>query len=198
MDRSAGNVNQAETVRKYLNQNWSPQDRKLVGKLKNALDDDVTQSAGEDVYAQARAMRTQRGNTLDNPNGIAKLMDASGPNGINRAVPVEKVADTITSLPVDQLGHIVNTLKNLPPELQVSGDQALSEIKAHMASKVADAGQITNSMWNAKGVNRVLAQNKERMNLLFEPEEIDRFQDLKDAGNILQKDQLSRSRCPSA
>ena len=108
-----GNVNQAETVRKYLNQNWSPQNSKLVGKLKNALDDDVTQSAGEDVYAQARAMRTQRGNTLDNPNGIAKLMDASGPNGINRAVPVEKVADTITSLPVDQSGHIVNTLKKL-------------------------------------------------------------------------------------
>ena len=59
-----------------------------------------------------------------------------------------------------------------------------------MASKVADAGQSTNSMWNAKGVNRVLAQNKERMNLLFEPEEIDKFQDLKDAGNILQKDRV--------
>jgi len=188
-DSISGNPKQAETVRKYLNENWSPQNSKLVGKLKDALDDDVTQSAGSDIYAQARAMRTMRGNTLDNPNGIAKLMDASGPNGINRSVPTEKVPDAITSMPVDQLNHIVGTLKNLPPDLQESGNLALSEIKAHMASKIADAGQSTSGMWNAKGVNQMLTKNSSRMQSIFDPDELDNFKDLRDAGDILKKDQ---------
>jgi hypothetical protein len=184
-----GDVAQAETVRKYLNENWSPQNSKLVGKLKDALDDDVTQSAGSDVYAQARQMRTLRGATLDDPNGISKIMDSSGPQGVNRAVPVEKVADAITTMPVAQLGHVINTLKNLPPELAEQGDAALAEIKAHMASKVADAGKSTKGGWSDKAVNTVLTKNSAKMNMLFTPEEMAKFGDLNDAGNILKKDQ---------
>jgi hypothetical protein len=185
----AGNPMQAETVRKYLNENWSPQNSKLVGKLKDALDDDVTQSAGSDVYAQARAMRTLRARTLDDPDGISRLMDSSGPGGINRKVPVEKVADTVAAMPVAQLDHVVGTLKNLPPELQQAGDTAINEIKAHMASKVADAGQGTSSLWNAKGVSQYLAKSRERMGLVFDPEEMTKFDDLEQAGDILKKDQ---------
>jgi hypothetical protein len=185
----AGNPMQAETVRKYLNENWSPQNSKLVGKLKDALDDDVTKSAGSDVYAQARAMRTLRARTLDDPEGISKIMDSSGPGGINRKVPVEKVADTVASMPVSQLDHVVGTLKNLPPELQEAGNTAISEIKAHMASKVADAGQGTSSLWNAKGVGQYLAKSRERMGLVFDPEEMTKFDDLEQAGDILKKDQ---------
>jgi hypothetical protein len=157
--------------------------------MKDALDDDVTQAAGSDIYGQARAMRTLKGNTLDNPNGIAKLMDSSGPEGINRAVPTEKIADTLTSMPVAQFNHVVDTLKNLPPELQSSGDTALAEIRAHLASKVADAGQSTSGMWNAKGVSQVLSKNSARMQSLFDPVEMAKFDDLDQAGNILKKDQ---------
>jgi hypothetical protein len=185
----SGTVQQAETVRKYLNENWSPQNSKLVGKLKDAIDDDVTQSAGSDIYAQARQMRALRARTLDDPNGISKLMDSSGPEGINRKVPVEKVADTITSLPVVQLNHVIGTLKNLPPELQESGNAALNEIKAHMASKIADTGQKTQSLWNAKGVSQALSQNSARMQAIFSPEEMAKFGDLDAAGTILKKDQ---------
>jgi hypothetical protein len=185
----SGNPMQAETVRKYLNENWSPQNSRLVGKLKDALDDDVTQAAGSDVYAQARAMRTLRARTLDDPEGISKLMDSSGPGGINRKVPVEKVADTVASMPVAQLDHVVGTLKNLPKDLQPAGEAAINEIKAHMASKVADAGQGTSSMWNAKGVSQFLSKSRERMGLVFDPEEMTKFDDLEQAGDILKKDQ---------
>jgi hypothetical protein len=157
--------------------------------MKDALDDDVTSAAGEDIYAQARAMRTLRANTLDNPNGIAKLMDSSGPSGVNRAVPVEKIPDTVTSMPIAQLKHVVNTLQNLPPEIQPSGDAALAEIKAHMASKIADAGQSSPSTWNAKGVNQMLTKNSAKLPLLFDDEELGKLGDLNDAGNILRKDQ---------
>jgi hypothetical protein len=185
----SGNVQQAETVRKYLNENWSPQNSRLVGKLKGALDDDVTQSAGDDVYQIARQMRSLRARTLDDPDGISKLMDSSGPEGINRKIPVEKVADAVTSMPVAQLNHVLGTLRNLPPELQESGNTAINEIKAHMASKIADTGQKTSSLWNAKGVTQALSQNSARMQSLFSPEELAKFADLDKAGNILKKDQ---------
>jgi hypothetical protein len=162
----AANPEQAETVRKYLNEQWSPQNSKYVGKLKDAIDDDVTKAAGTDIYGKAREMRTLRGRTLDDPDGISKLMDSSGPQGINRAVPVERVADTLTTMPVAQLQHVVTTLKNMPEELQPQAQTALAEIKAHMASKVADAGKANATAWNAKGVTQTLTKNSARMKLL--------------------------------
>jgi len=187
----SGTVAQAETMRKYLNESWSPQNSGFVGKLKDALDDDVTKAAGDDVYSSARALRSQRGATLDDPNGIAKILDSSGPAGINRAVPVEKVMDTVSTMPVAQLTHIMTTLRNLPPELQPEGQAAIESLQAHVASKIADAGKSTQSMWNAKGVTQALRTNSARIPLIFQdkPAVLSKLGDLNDAGNILKKDQ---------
>jgi hypothetical protein len=65
----------------------------------------------------------------------------------------------------------------------------LNEIKAHMASKIADTGQKTQSLWNAKGVSQALSQNSARMQAIFSPEEMAKFGDLDAAGTILKKDQ---------
>lgn len=183
------NAQQAETMRKYLNENWSPQNSGLVGKLKDALDTDVMSAAGEDVYGQARALRAQRATTLDNPNGMAKLLDSSGPQGVNRAVPVEKVADSLTNMPVAQLQNIVGTLKNMPPELQPMASDALAEIKAQYAHNVKDIGGSQQGQWNAKGVQKYLSNNSARMATVFDPDEMQQFGTLNDAGNILAKDQ---------
>jgi hypothetical protein len=57
----AGTAKQAETIRKYLNEQWSPQNSKLVGKLKDALDEDVTASAGTTSTPRpARSARCER------------------------------------------------------------------------------------------------------------------------------------------
>jgi hypothetical protein len=180
---------QAETMRQYLNENWSPQNAGLVNKLKSALDEDVMSAAGEDVYGQARQLWALRKNTLDNPKGISQILDSSGPNGINRKVPMEKVADTISNMPVDQLSHIVDTLKNVPDELQPQAQAALSEIKAQYAHNIRDIGSSQQGQWNAKGVQKYLASNSARMGVVFSPEEMQRFATLNDAGNILVKDQ---------
>lgn len=185
----SGNAQAAETVRKYLNEQWSPQNSKWVGKLKDALDDDVTKSAGEDIYAQARQVRALRGATLDDPNGIAKLMDASGPEGINRAVATEKIADSVTGMPVAQFSHIVKTLREVPDELQPQSQAALAEIKAQFANKVQAIGSSQQGQWNAKGVTKYLQNNAARMAQIFTPEEIAAFRNLNDAGHIVAKDQ---------
>jgi hypothetical protein len=184
-----GNAQQAETIRKFLGENWSPANGKFVAKLKDALDEDVMSAAGGDLYGQARQMWALRKQTLDNPNGIAKIMDASGPEGINRAVPVEKIPDALAGMPVKQFGHVVDTLNNLPPELADQGQAALGEIKAQFANKVLDAGRSTKGQWNQKAVRAYLANNSERMQQVFTPEEMGKFRTLLDAGDILATDQ---------
>lgn len=183
------NAQQAETMRKYLNENWTPANSKFVGALKDAIDDDITRSAGEDVYKAARQMRADRGRTLDNPNGIAKIMDSSGPNGINRAVATEKIPTAISSMPVDQLAHVVETLRKAPPEAQQAAATAMAEIKAHFANQVRNIGGSQAGQYNAKGVGNYLRSNAARMAEVFTEDEMRGFRNLHEAAQILAKDQ---------
>ncbi|HEY6020448.1 MAG TPA: hypothetical protein VIY48_11220, partial [Candidatus Paceibacterota bacterium] len=187
-------VDQAENLRKYLNEQWSPKNSHVLGKLKDALDDDVMSTAGEDIFKEARDMRALRARTLDDPKGISNVMDSNGPNGINRKVPTENVASHITSMPAAQFEHIVETLKNVPPELQPQAQAALGEIKGHLMNKVLDAGSKTNAgntrvLWNHGGVDKVISENAAKFNSgLFTPEELADLQNLQQAGHILSVD----------
>jgi hypothetical protein len=176
---------QAEGVRQYINSQWSPQNSGLIGKIKESLDTDVAKSAGDDVYAQARALHAERKNVLDNPKGISSLLNEEGPNGINQAVPDEKIGQKLTSMPVGQLRHIVETLKNVPEPLQPGAQQALAEMKGIFADAVSNAGQ--GAEWNAAKVTKQLNAQRSRMGLLFDDAEMSRFRTLNDAGHVLQK-----------
>lgn len=184
-------VQQAEGMRQYLNSQWSPQNSGLIGKIKEALDLDVSRAGGADLYKQARALHAERKNTLDNPKGIAALLNESGPEGINKLVPDEKMGAKILSMPTAQLEHVVNTLKNLPEHLQGQGQQALAEIRGVLAKRIYGAGdrggtQAGPSMWNAADVTREMNTQNSKLILVFSPEEMAQFQTLNRAGHILQ------------
>jgi hypothetical protein len=49
-------VAQAEKLKQYLGNQWQPRTGRLIRNLKDAIDDDVTSQAGEDIYKQARAV----------------------------------------------------------------------------------------------------------------------------------------------
>jgi hypothetical protein len=182
----AGNAMQAETFRKWLNKNRTYSNSSFVDGLKESLDNDVLSTAGEDLYTQARALWQDKKATLDNPNGIAKLLQEEG---VNRAVPKEMIAPKVVRMPVDQFGHIVQTLKNVPEEIQPSAQGALNEIRAQFANEVHAIGSNQKGQWNAKGVTQYLQNNAARMAQVFTPEEIAAFRNLNDAGHILAKDQ---------
>lgn len=182
-------VTQAERLKQYLNNVWQPRTGRLIRSMREAIDEDVTSNAGEDIYGQARALRRMRAVTLDEPNGIGRLMDASGPEGINRTVPVEKVADTVAAMPVDQLAHVVRTLRTVPEELQPEAQAALSEIKAHFASKMLDAGATRVGQWGSRDVSRFIRNNQAKIEMVFSPEELGQIGDLEEAGRILRLDQ---------
>jgi hypothetical protein len=184
-------VQTAEGLRKYLNSQWSPQNSGLIGKIKESLDNDVSASAGEDIYQQARAIHAERKNTLDNPNGISKLLQEDGPNGINQAVPDERVGAKLLGMPTGQFSHIVDTIKALPDEIKPQGQQALNEIRGAMAKRIYDAGdsggtQNGPSNWNASNVTKALNEQKSKMEMIFTPDELQKFRTLHDAGHILQ------------
>jgi hypothetical protein len=186
-----GTAQQAEQLRQYLNEQWEPGPKsRLIGKLKDAIDTDVTKSAGDDIYEKARQWRTLQARTLEDPKGIAQLLDSSGPDGVNRKVPVEGIMNKLSSMPVAQLKHIVTTLDGIDvPEIRPLADKAVAELNAHMASQVSDAGHSTASLWNQKGVNKYLNANSERLQLTMPKELQSKLTDLNDAGHILQKRQ---------
>lgn len=176
---------QAEGVRQYINSQWSPQNSGLIGKIKESLDTDVAKSAGDDIYAQARALHAERKNVLDNPSGISSLLNEQGPNGINQAIPDEKVGQKLTSMPVGQLRHIVDTLNGAPAELQPVAQQALSEMRGVFADAVSNAGQ--GAEWNAAKVTKLLNDQRSRMGMLFDDAQMGQFRTLNNAGHVLQK-----------
>jgi len=174
---------QAEQFRKYLNRKWTNQNASLNKLLKQAVDDDVFANAGKDIHADARTLHGMKKDLLETPKGISDILDASGPKGINRKVNLEKIADTITNMPVDQITHIIKTLDSVPENLKPQAQAAISEIKAHFMNLAHDAFEQS----AAKGT-KYLNANKEVMNRLFSPDEMAKINDYNSLAHILKTD----------
>lgn len=187
-DEAGGTVNQAEAIRQYLGQNWSPQNSKYVGALKDALEDDVAKAAGPDVFKAARAARSLKGRVFDDPKGMAQIMDVTGPEGINRKVYPEQLADKILSLPVPQMNHIVSTLEGVTdPAIKPAANRALAELRTHLVGKIGEEGK--GASWNANAVTDQMNANSERIQRLLPDKTQDDLADLNEAGHILKKRQ---------
>jgi hypothetical protein len=177
------NAKTAENFRKFLNENYDRKNANLHRELKAAVDEDVMANldTNSPLYKEARELVTQRKNTLDNPNGIAKILDAEGPNKINRKVDIEKISQNIVNMPVDQFTHVIDTLRNVPPQLQPQAGAALSEIKAQFANRIAEQK-------TPRQITKYMNDNREVMNRVFTPDEIANLRDYHNAVHILATD----------
>jgi len=177
------NAKTAENFRKFLNENWDRKNANLHKQLKAAVDEDVLANldTNSPLYKEASELVTLRKNTLDNPNGISKILDAEGPKGINRKVDIEKIAQNIVDMPVDQFTHVVDTLKNVPVELQPQAGAALSEIKAQFANRIAEQK-------TPRQLTKYMNDNREVMNRVFTPDEMASLRDYHNAVHILKTD----------
>ena len=174
----------AENFRKFINENYDRKNANLHRALKAAVDEDVL--AGLDtntpIYKTARSLVELRKNTLDNPKGISAILDESGPNNINRRVDKEKISQNIANMSVDQFTHVIDTLKNMPPELQSAGAQALANIKSQFASNISALAN------KPKELTKFMNDNREVMPRLFNAEEMGNFRDLHNVAHILKTD----------
>jgi len=175
----------AEQFRKWLNEEgvWDKSNSVLHRELKNAVDADVvsTLDPNTSVYADARNLFGLKKDTLENPNGISKILEAEGPNGINRKVDIEKIPNSIAGLGVDQLTHIIDTIDKAPPALKQQAELSRSEIKAQFLNRLHEAFEK-----NANSGTKYLKDNKEVMNRLFTPEEMAKINDYNSLAHILK------------
>lgn len=192
-ERNAGalTVKEAESFRKWLNQRWTPDNSKIIGKIKDALDEDVFSSAGQDVYAAARQMHQLEKATLDDPKGISKLMDSDPRAPINRATPYEAIPNALVKLSNEQFKHIIDTYRALPPELQPIAQQAIATLKAHYAERMVNAGTETlqgnpRGLWNTGGVNKFTSANSAKLPMIFDANEMQHINTMLQAGEILR------------
>jgi len=174
----------AENFRKFLNENYDRKNANLHRALKTAVDEDVlaNMDTNSPIYKDARSLVELRKNTLDNPKGISAILEESGPNKINRKVDKEKISQNIANMSVEQFTHVIDTLKNMPPELKAAGNQALANIKAQFASNIAALAN------KPKDLTKFMNDNREVMPRLFTPEEMGNFRDLHNVAHILKTD----------
>lgn len=186
-------IEQAEQMRQYLGQQWTPWTGAIIGQVKDALDQDVAKHGGSDLFQQARALRSQKGKMLEDPTGIAKLLHPDDRLGINRDVPLEQVPDYVANLPTDQFNHVINVLKSSAHlgkgELADEAAAAIREIKGHMAAKLHNAGSSKiQGAWSAKDFYKQLNAYSNKMPSVFTPKEMGDWKTLNDASNILRMD----------
>lgn len=183
-------VKEAEGVKQYINSQYSHETSGLAGNVKNALDKDVYKSAGEDVYQKGRAMYAQWMRTLGDPKGVSKLMDYDPQNPMNRAVAFEKIPDTVSRMSGAQYDHLLDTLRNVPPELKPQAQAAIKEIQAHWAEKLMQkgTGKTPDAMWNAPRVTEEIKLNSAKIANAFKdsPKLAADIADLQKAGNVLR------------
>jgi len=182
-------VEQAENLRKYINSNWNNERSGIIGRFKDKIDNDVTSVAGKDVYKKARDIRTKIARLLDDPKGVAKIMDYDPQSPMNRAVPFEKIASTVERMDVDQQRHLIKLLKEMPDEVRPQADAAIAEIKAQFANRILQEGSKNKGQWNAGNITKYLNDNNRKLGILMEDKELAQMvKDLHDAGHLVKYD----------
>lgn len=184
----------AEQFRQWLNQVWSPDNRYAVGRLKDAIDNDVTSAAGEDIYAQARAIKQLEARTFETP-GVSDLFDVDPKSGELILDPAQ-IPDRLTRLPPGKFANVLRTLQEMPAELQPASEAAMGELKGHLLNKILQAGTQTSrgvgaQVWGTDRVAQVLRTNASKFRLAFadDPAAQQGIEDLSNAGQILRADQ---------
>jgi predicted GNAT family acetyltransferase len=187
-------VEQAEQLRQYANENWTPKTAKIIAQFKDAIDRDVTKQAGTDLFEQARAAQAHKSKILDEPEGIQMLRGADDRLGINREVDYRDIPAKLAALPPQQLGHVIDTyarMAKINPEFAEQATAAVNEIRGHYANQVRAIGKgkdTPGGAWNAAGVNKYLRANLANMQQVFSPAELAEYKTLNDAGNLLRMD----------
>lgn len=193
------NTVMAEKVRQYLNDNWTPENSAVIGKLKASIDNDVLSALPADVYADARQMRANYADVFEKPEGLAKILEIDGPEGINRSIPVDQLGDRLTNWAQKnsaQFNNIVKTLENMPtPVLQQQGRQAVGEIRANLLESILkqnvdleDIAQGGDAFWRGsdKSLGKAMTPYKGKLTNLFGPEVADRLETLRVGARILR------------
>lgn len=181
-------VDQSELLRQYINSNWNPDRSRIIHKLTDSIDNDVTRVAGADIYESARSIRTKMATLLEDPVGVSKIMDYDPKTPINRSTAFPDIPKAVEKMTPDQQAHLVKVLQDMPPELQPQAQKAIAEIKSQFANRIAEVGG-KGEFWNAPAVSKYLKDNNRSLRILTgDPEMARSLTVLNDGGHFLRMD----------
>ncbi len=181
-------VDQSELLRQYINSNWNPDRSRIIHKLTDSIDNDVTKVAGTDIYESARGIRTKMANLLEDPVGVSKIMDYDPKTPINRSTAFPDIPKAVEKMTPDQQAHLVKVLQDMPPELQPQAQKAIAEIKSQFANRIAEVGG-KGEFWNAPAVSKYLRDNNRSLRILTgDPLMARSLTVLNDGGHFLRMD----------
>lgn len=187
------NAKQAESVKQYMTPLWDRKNANAYSALRDSLDDDVISVLGEQVYGPARALRTQYSNIFEKPTSIAKLLDIDGPEGINRAISKEKVAEFIGSAARTdqaQFNRIMDTLNGISdPNLQPLAQNAIKEIRGSILDDIFKNNLNDQMVWsnNPQALTKALSPYRGKLDSILGEATANRLRTLKAGSHILQK-----------
>ena len=121
-------VNDAETLRQFVNQatDWTDRREATFGRQINSLIDQATDGAGGELYRNARRLRAQFADEFENVGLTAKLIGTKRGTS-ERQIALEDVFDKVVMVsPVEEMNKVRGTLLRAGPE----GRQAWADLKA--------------------------------------------------------------------
>ncbi|MEN8171427.1 MAG: hypothetical protein ABFS03_00955 [Chloroflexota bacterium] len=183
-------VNTAENIKQFINQSFSStNDRgRMTSRLiKDAIDQDVTKAAGEDVFKQAR--RAKHVFERDLSKSKINKFDSFKRSLVrdileNKIDPDQLVDKTVFSKSVraSELKQVKDYLHTGTPDQMVAGKQAWNDLRAETLQKMKDIAftggedkAITRASLD-RAMNRV---GKDKIRVLFDGKEIKFLEDLK-------------------
>lgn len=193
-----GSIAGLEELRKSVNQQWTPQNKREIGRIVKAIDEDIAKAGGEDLYKRARSVH-QAEQKIFESKGMDKLFGEVDSNGVQTATDFQAIPKKLNQMPADQWKHIYDTYDEiskgrvrgvgfdleLTPELMQYAEAAKAEMRGALAREIYQAGAGKAGVWNQNSVNNILNARAKKIEHAFSPEEQRAFHTLNYAGHIM-------------
>ncbi len=193
-----GSIAGLEELRKSVNAQWTPQNKREIGRIVKAIDEDIAKAGGEDLYKRARSVH-QAEQKIFESKGMDKLFGEVDSNGVQTATDFQAIPKKLNQMPADQWKHIYDTYDEiskgrvrgvgfdleLTPELMQYAEAAKAEMRGALAREIYQAGAGKAGVWNQNSVNNILNARAKKIEHAFSPEEQKAFHTLNYAGHIM-------------
>lgn len=193
-----GSIAGLEELRKSVNAQWTPQNKREIGRIVKAIDEDIAKAGGEDLYKRARSVH-QAEQKIFESKGMDKLFGEVDSNGVQTATDFQAIPKKLNQMPADQWKHIYDTYDEiskgrvrgvgfdleLTPELMQYAEAAKAEMRGALAREIYQAGAGKTGVWNQNAVNNILNARAKKIEHAFSPEEQKAFHTLNYAGHIM-------------
>lgn len=196
-----GSVAAYQAVTKALNKGWTPENSVTIGKINEAINQDIAKSGGGDLYQLGNKIHGLDKGLLSDSAGISDVFGDVDPNGIQTGKDFDRIPKILNNMPLDQWRHIHDTLDTLsrgklrdapdgmdpvPPELQQAASRAKAEMHGALAREVYAQGASNVGGWSASKANQSLnGRVGQKILDALPPDEIRKFQVLNAAGHIM-------------